>query len=80
MPRREVLERALDLLRAHTFMFALLFAVVLFIANLIVQASFVSSRSLPSTLADLAPFAIVAMATAPSVLVGGLDLSVGPVM
>jgi ribose transport system permease protein len=53
---------------------------VLFVANLIVQADFVSSKALPSTLADLAPFAIVAMATAPSVLTGGLDLSVGPLL
>ena len=59
-------------------MFAALFALALFIANLITQSSFVSSGNLPSSLADLAPFAIVAMASAPSILVGGLDLSVGP--
>jgi ribose transport system permease protein len=61
-------------------MFALAFAVALFVANLIVQASFISSSSLPATLADLAPFAIVAMASAPSIISGGLDLSVGPVL
>lgn len=74
------LARALDVLRARTFMFALLLAVALFVANLIVQANFVSSSALPQTLADLAPFAIVAMASAPSVVTGGLDLSVGPVL
>jgi ribose transport system permease protein len=73
-------ERAVALLQTRSFMFAALLAVVLFVANLIVQASFVSSSALPETLADLAPFAIVAMATAPSVVSGGLDLSVGPLL
>lgn len=72
--------RAVEVLRTRTFMFAALFAIALFVANLIVQASFVSGGSLPDTLADLAPFALVAMASAPSVIVGGLDLSVGPVL
>jgi ribose transport system permease protein len=77
---RAALSRTLDLLRARTFMFALVLAIALFVANLIVQSSFVSSSGLPETLADLAPFAIVAMASAPSILTGGLDLSVGPVL
>jgi ribose transport system permease protein len=72
--------RVVALLQTRSFMFALLLAVALFIANLIVQASFVSGSALPETLADLAPFAIIAMATAPSVLTGGLDLSVGPLL
>jgi ribose transport system permease protein len=72
--------RVLGVLRTRTFMFALVLAVALFVANLIVQANFVSSSALPETLADLAPFAIVAMASAPSVVTGGLDLSVGPVL
>jgi ribose transport system permease protein len=65
-------------LASHTYLFAAFLAVILFIANLIAQASFVSSSALPSTLANLAPFAIIAMATVPSILVGGLDFSVGP--
>jgi len=73
-------DRAVGLLQTRSFMFALLLAVVLFVANLIVQADFVSSSALPETLADLAPFAIVAMASAPSVVSGGLDLSVGPLL
>jgi ribose transport system permease protein len=72
--------RVIELLRARTFMFAAVLAVALFVANLTVDASFVSSGALPETLADLAPFAIVAMATAPSVITGGLDLSAGPVL
>lgn len=70
--------RLLAPLLMHSYLFAAGLCVVLFVANLIVQASFVSSGALPSTLADLAPFAIVAMATVPSVVAGGLDFSVGP--
>jgi ribose transport system permease protein len=73
-------QRIFGLLRARTYAFALIFGLALFVANLIVQASFVSSGALPDTLADLAPFGLVAMATVPSVIVGGLDLSVGPVL
>lgn len=73
-------ERLVAMLRVRTFMFALLLGVALFVANLLVQPSFVASGALPATLADLAPFAIVAMASAPSVVTGGLDLSVGPVL
>jgi len=72
--------RLIGLLRARTFMFAALLGVVLFVANLIVQPRFVSSSTLPATLADLAPFAIVAMACAPSVITGGLDFGIGPVV
>jgi ribose transport system permease protein len=73
-------ERVLALLQTRSFMFAAILAVALFVANLIVQPSFVSGSALPETLADLAPFAIIAMATAPSVVTGGLDLSVGPLL
>ena len=79
MPSGPILERVGEILRTRTFMFAALFALALLVANLIVQASFVGS-GLADTLADLAPFVLAAMASAPSVLVGGLDLSVGPVL
>lgn len=79
MRRRPRLDSAAQILRGRTFVFAGLFAVALFVANLVVQASFVGS-GLTSTLADLAPFALAAMASVPSVVVGGLDLSVGPVL
>jgi ribose transport system permease protein len=79
MPSGLLPSRLVQLLRTRTYMFAALFAVALFIANLILQASFVGS-GLTGTLADLAPFALAAMASVPSVLVGGLDLSVGPVL
>jgi ribose transport system permease protein len=80
MTEESMTARVARAMRGHTFMFAAVFAVALFVANLVVQPSFVSSKSLPDTLANLAPFAIVAMATAPSIIVGGLDLSVGPVL
>ena len=79
MPSGPIRERIGEILRTRTFMFAALFALALLVANLIVQATFVGS-GLADTLADLAPFALAAMASAPSVLVGGLDLSVGPVL
>lgn len=72
-------DRLAQILRTRTFTFAALFALALFVANLIVQASFVGS-GLSDTLANLAPFALAAMASAPSVIAGGLDLSVGPVL
>jgi ribose transport system permease protein len=68
----------LDRLRSQTYIFAAALAVALLVANLVVQSSFVSSGALPATLANFAPFAVVAMATVPSVLVGGLDFSIGP--
>jgi ribose transport system permease protein len=77
--RRRLFAGAGRVLRERSFAFAALLAAALFVANLTVQASFVGS-GLVSTLADLAPFGLVAMATVPSVLVGGLDLSVGPVL
>jgi ribose transport system permease protein len=67
-------------LRARAYLFAALLALVLFVVNLIVQPSFVSSHALSATLANLAPFAVAAMASVPSVVAGGLDLSVGPVI
>ena len=73
----DVISRAL---RARTFTFALVLAAALLLGNLIVDASFVGAGSLAATLAALAPFAIVAMATAPSVIAGGLDLSAGPIL
>jgi ribose transport system permease protein len=67
-------------LRARAYLFAALLALVLFVVNLIVQPSFVSSHALSATLANLAPFAVAAMASVPSVVAGGLDLSVGPLI
>jgi ribose transport system permease protein len=64
----------------HSFSFALTLAVVLLIAELLVQPSFFDPNNAPDELATLAPFAILAMASTPAVLSGGggIDLSVGP--
>jgi len=67
-------------LQGRTFVFAAALALLLFLVNLAQDRRFVSASGLPQTLADLAPFALIAMATVPSVVVGGLDFSVGPVM
>jgi ribose transport system permease protein len=80
MSRAVVAARLGRNLRARAYLFAALLAVVLFVVNLIVQPSFVSPHALPATLANLAPFAVAAMASVPSVVAGGLDLSVGPVI
>ena len=80
MSRTTLMAFPLKLLRARSFAFAGLFAVALLIVNLIVQANFVSLGALPDTFANLAPFAIVAMASVPSIVTGGLDLSVGPTL
>lgn len=71
-----------ELLRTKPFMFALLLAVALLIANLVSQSDFGSPGNWPTELAALAPFALIAMASTPSILSGGggLDISVGPVM
>lgn len=69
-------------LRAWPWGFALVVAVVLFIANVLARSSFAAWGSWPATLADFAPFALAAMATTPAVLsgAGGIDISIGPLL
>lgn len=66
--------------RMHKYPFAigLTLAVILLIANLSVQGDF----GLTQQLAAFAPFALIAMASAPAILSGrgGIDISVGPLM
>lgn len=61
---------------------ALVFAISLFVANLIALPSFVGSGQLTPTLGTLAPFAIAGMASTPAFLSGGggIDLSIAPLM
>lgn len=68
----------LALMRRKTYVFALIFAIVLFIANVIVLPAFGDPSSYAATLGALAPFALVAMASVPSILSGGIDVSIGP--
>ena len=74
------MSRAVALLREHTFAFAAALTVVLVIVNIIVLPAFANPRNWPETLATFAPFALVAMASTPSVVSGGggLDISIGP--
>ena len=69
-----------ELLRTRPFMFALVLAVVLFAVNVIAEPSFAEPGNWPEQLATLAPFALIAMASTPSIVSGGggLDISVGP--
>jgi ribose transport system permease protein len=68
--------------REYTFVFALLLAVALLIANIVAVPAFVSWSQVPGELGTLAPFALAAMASTPAILVGGggIDLSIAPLM
>ncbi|KAA1397113.1 ABC transporter permease [Aeromicrobium ginsengisoli] len=61
---------------------ALLLALGLLALNVVVRPSFGSAGSIPASLAAFAPFAIAAMASAPSVISGGggIDISIGPLV
>ncbi len=69
-----------SVLRANTFIFAGLLAAILLVANIIELPAFVAVRNWDQNLIAFAPFAILAIASTPSVLTGqgGLDLSVAP--
>lgn len=69
-----------ELLRRRPYAFAGLLAVALLVANVVSEPSFGHAANWPSELAALAPLALVAMASTPSILSGGggLDISVGP--
>jgi ribose transport system permease protein len=65
-------------LRRHPWLFAALLALGLLIANVAAEPNFGKPSNWPDELATLAPFAIVAMASTPSILSRGLDISIGP--
>lgn len=69
-----------ELLQTKLYMFALLLAILLLVANLIAEPNFGKPSNWPEQLATLAPFALLAMASTPSILSGGggVDISVGP--
>jgi ribose transport system permease protein len=66
--------------RTRPWTFAALLAIALLIANIVAEPNFGVPSNWPGELATLAPFAIVAMASTPSILSGGggLDISIGP--
>ena len=59
---------------------ALTLALALLVANVVAQPSFLAPSRLPEMLGLAAPLLIVAMASAPSILSGGIDISVGPLV
>jgi ribose transport system permease protein len=70
----------LSFMRANPYMFALILAIALLIANIAVLPAFGAPSSYAPTLGGLAPFALVAMASAPAILAGGIDVSIGPLV
>jgi ribose transport system permease protein len=68
-------------LRRRPWLFAAALGLGLLAANIIAEPNFGKPGNWPSELATLAPFAIVALASTPSILSGGggLDISVGPI-
>lgn len=78
LPERGWMSSLGDYLYRYPFLPGLALAAVLLVANVIVQPAF----GLTQQLAGFAPFALISMASTPSILSGGggIDLSVGPVM
>jgi ribose transport system permease protein len=72
--------RVRAVLRANSYLFALVLAIGFFIANVVYLPQFVAVSNWDTNLLTFAPFAILAMASTPAVLTGsgGLDLSVAP--
>ena len=68
--------------RENTFVFALVLAIILVIANIVAVPQFAGWSQVPGELGTLAPFALAAMASTPAILVGGggIDLSIAPLM
>lgn len=72
-------DKALSLMRARPYAFALVLALVLVVANGVAQPSFLHPGQWPALLGNLAPFAILGMASTPPILSGGgVDISPGP--
>lgn len=72
------MRQLLAFFQRHSWSFVCLLALVLLLINIAVSPSFLSPDRLPATLATLAPFVLVGFASTPSILSGGIDISVGP--
>lgn len=70
----------LDFVRRRPYSPALALVIVLLALNLIAAPQFLAPGNLPTTLALFAPIVLVALASTPSVLSGGIDISLGPLM
>jgi ribose transport system permease protein len=73
-------DRILASLHSRPWLFAAALTAALLIGNVLAQPSFGNPHNWPQELATLAPIALVAFASTPSIASGGggLDLSVGP--
>ncbi len=76
------MERLITVLRTNTYAFALVLAIALLIANILVLPAFGDPDTYATTIAGLAPFALVAMASTPQIMSGGggIDVSIGPMV
>jgi ABC-type sugar transport system ATPase subunit/ribose/xylose/arabinose/galactoside ABC-type transport system permease subunit len=74
----EPVRAARGTLRDRPWALPAVLAVALLIANFIAQHSFLSASTWPVTFAELATPALLAMASAPAILGGGIDISIAP--
>lgn len=60
------------------YAFALFLSIILLLANMFVSTNFLAPANIPGLLTTLAPFVLVGFASTPSIISGGIDISVGP--
>src|SRR6476661_7691518 len=67
-------------MRTRSYLFALLLASILFVANVIALPQFVSPQNWSLTMVVYTPFALMAIASVPAIISGGggVDISIGP--
>lgn len=70
----------LTFVRKRPYAPALVLLVTLLLINLLVSPQFLSPQYFATTLGLLAPILLVALASTPSILSGGIDISLGPLM
>jgi ribose transport system permease protein len=77
-----LLSRVGGVARDQTYVFSLVLAVALVIANYAELPPFLSPSQIPTELGTFAPYALAAMASTPAILAGGggIDLSIAPLM
>ena len=73
-PARQAVQRAV---RTYSFGFAAVLAVAMLVANI---ATVHGGFGVADQLANVAPMAIAAMASAPSIIAGGFDISISPLI
>lgn len=74
------MRRTLAALARRPYALALALVVLLLVLNVLAAPSIANPTRWAATLGTLAPFVLVGMASTPSVLSGGIDVSVGPLM